>query len=50
VERAHGAGVRVSAWTVNEPMEWDRLAAMSVDAIITDDPAAAVRHLRERFS
>jgi glycerophosphoryl diester phosphodiesterase len=42
VEIAHDAGIRVSTWTVNEPADWVRLAAMGVDTIITDDPAAMV--------
>jgi glycerophosphoryl diester phosphodiesterase len=46
VARAHEAGIRVSVWTANDPRDWDRLAALRVDAIITDDPAAAVRHFR----
>jgi glycerophosphoryl diester phosphodiesterase len=44
VRRAHDAGIRVNAWTVNQPADWDRLAAIGVDTIITDDPAAAVDH------
>ena len=44
VRKAHDAGIRVSVWTVNQPKDWDRLAALGVDAIITDDPAAAVTY------
>jgi glycerophosphoryl diester phosphodiesterase len=50
VSQAHAAGIRVSVWTVNDPVEWDRLAAMGVDAVITDDPAAAVRHWTARHA
>jgi glycerophosphoryl diester phosphodiesterase len=39
VEALHAAGVRVFAWTANSPADQDRLAAMGVDAIGTDDPA-----------
>lgn len=39
VEALHEAGVRVFAWTANSPADQDRLAAMGVDAIGTDDPA-----------
>jgi glycerophosphoryl diester phosphodiesterase len=35
------AGLRVNAWTVNEPAELRRLDALGVDGIITDDPARA---------
>jgi glycerophosphoryl diester phosphodiesterase len=50
VARAHAAGIGVSVWTVNDPVEWDRLAAIGVDAVITDDPAAAVRHWARRHA
>ena len=46
VRRAHEAGLGVSVWTVNAPADWERLAALDVDSIITDDPAAAVRYFR----
>lgn len=38
VEAAHRKGLQVSAWTVNEPAEAERLAALGVDGIITDYP------------
>ena len=44
VRNAHDAGIRVNAWTVNDPKDWDKLSALGVDTIITDDPAAAVSH------
>ena len=44
VRNAHDAGIRVNTWTVNDPADWDRLAAIGVDTIITDDPAAAVKY------
>ncbi len=50
VTNAHRAGIRVNAWTVNDPADWDRLAALGVDTIITDDPAAAVRYWTEGLS
>lgn len=34
----HAAGLRVSVWTLNEPMEWALATAAGVDAIITDQP------------
>lgn len=48
VERAHQAGLRVVPWTANTPADWDRLIAARVDGIITDDPAALIRHLQGR--
>jgi glycerophosphoryl diester phosphodiesterase len=35
----HAAGVKVFAWTANSPRDQDRLAALGVDAVGTDDPA-----------
>jgi glycerophosphoryl diester phosphodiesterase len=46
VRAAHAAGIQIAAWTANEPAEWDRLIAAGVDAIITDDPAGLVSHLK----
>ncbi len=43
VDLLHGAGLGVLAWTVNDPAEMRRLAALGVDAILSDDP----RLLRE---
>jgi glycerophosphoryl diester phosphodiesterase len=47
VEAAHGLGLRITAWTVDEPERMRRLAAMGVDAIITNLPDVAVALLRE---
>ncbi len=44
VRQAHAANLEVSAWTVNAPEEWARLAELGVDTIITDDPAALVSY------
>jgi glycerophosphoryl diester phosphodiesterase len=38
VERCHVFGAAVLVWTVNDPSLVDRLEAMSVDGLITDDP------------
>lgn len=38
---AHGLGLRVFAWTVNEPADIHRLIAWGVDGIITDRPDCA---------
>ena len=48
VAAAHAAGVQVIPWTANSPEVWDDLIAAGVDAIITDDPAALIAHLRQK--
>jgi glycerophosphoryl diester phosphodiesterase len=47
VRTAHDAGLKVVPWTPNTAVEWDRLIAAGVDAIITDDPAALIAHLKD---
>jgi len=37
VDRVHAAGGRVIAWTVNDPLDALRLAAIHVDALCSDD-------------
>jgi glycerophosphoryl diester phosphodiesterase len=41
VERWHAVGYAVNTWTVDDPARLRALAAMGVDGIITNDPAAA---------
>jgi glycerophosphoryl diester phosphodiesterase len=48
VDQAHAAGFPVVPWTPNEPALWDKLIAAGVDAIITDDPAALIAHLKAK--
>jgi glycerophosphoryl diester phosphodiesterase len=48
VEKVHAAGFRIVPWTPNEPAEWNRLIDAGVDAIITDDPAGLIAHLKKR--
>ena len=48
VKALHRAGLRVVPWTANTPAAWDRLIALGVDGIITDDPAALIAHLEAR--
>ncbi len=38
----HRAGLAVNVWTVNDPAELRRLAALGVDGVFTDDPAVAL--------
>ena len=40
--RWHRAGLAVNVWTVNDPAELRRLAALGADGVFTDDPAAAL--------
>jgi glycerophosphoryl diester phosphodiesterase len=42
VEAAHAEGVRVGTWTVDDAPTIERLFEMRVDALATNDPAAAV--------
>ena len=48
VAAAHAAGLQVIPWTANTPDVWDTLIAAGVDAIITDDPEALIRYLRQK--
>jgi glycerophosphoryl diester phosphodiesterase len=45
VAGARRRGLELSAWTVNREAEMARLAALGVDAILTDDPATLRRVL-----
>ena len=45
VTAAHSAGLVVGVYTANNPSDWDRLVAIDVDAIVTDDPHALLAHL-----
>jgi glycerophosphoryl diester phosphodiesterase len=38
---AHGAGLSVAVWTVNDIRQLDQLASLGVDTVITDDVATA---------
>jgi glycerophosphoryl diester phosphodiesterase len=48
VDQAHAAGFPVVPWTANEPAQWDKLIGAGVDAIISDDPAALIAHLKQK--
>ncbi|MEX2264528.1 MAG: glycerophosphodiester phosphodiesterase [Bryobacteraceae bacterium] len=48
VKQAHEAGLQVVPWTASTKEEWDRLIGAGVDAIITDDPAGLIAHLKSR--
>ncbi len=46
VEALHRAGKKVFVWTVNDESEMERLIALNVDAILTNDPETGVRILK----
>jgi len=48
VDRAHSFGMKVVPWTANDAAAWDKLIEVGVDAIITDDPAALIAHLKAK--
>lgn len=50
VTRAHEAGRRVVAWTVDEPDALKMMVVYGVDAVICDDPAAARRVIDQASS
>ena len=45
VAQAHTAGLEVHVWTIDDPQEMRRLAALNVDAIMTDVPTLALEIL-----
>ncbi|HEX7053131.1 MAG TPA: glycerophosphodiester phosphodiesterase [Burkholderiales bacterium] len=48
VEQAHAAGMRVVAWTVNEPRDIARLIGWGVDGIISDYPDRVLAEMKSR--
>jgi glycerophosphoryl diester phosphodiesterase len=48
VKAAHDAGLKVVSWTPNTPADWDKQIAAGVDAIISDDPAGLIAHLKSK--
>ena len=47
VAAAHAAGIQVVPWTADTPKDWDMLIQAKVDAIISDDPAELMAHLKK---
>lgn len=45
IERCHAAGLRVNAWTCNDPDRFVELAAWGIDGICTDVPGAMLSAL-----
>jgi len=48
VRAAHSRGVRVDAWTINDPAQMRRLLDLGVDTVITDRPGTLAGVLEER--
>lgn len=48
VREAHGLGLQVLAWTVNERNAMARMLDMGIDGLVTDRPDIAIELLRER--
>ncbi|MCP5117167.1 MAG: glycerophosphodiester phosphodiesterase, partial [bacterium] len=48
VRQAQAAGLKVVPWTANTKEVWATLIAAGVDAIITDDPAGLIEHLKQK--
>lgn len=46
VARLRHLGRRMHVWTVNDPADLDLCVRLGVEAVITDNPAATLRHLR----
>lgn len=47
VDKAHAAGIRVHAWTINDPEDMQRMLDWGVDGIITDRPSQLLEFLPE---
>lgn len=48
VEAAHGRGIRIDAWTVDEPGEMRRLLDKGVDVVMTNRPGRLQEVLEQR--
>ena len=44
VQKAKDAGLAVAVWTVDDPAWIERARSMTIDALITNDPAAMLSH------
>lgn len=48
VQAAHSRGVRVDAWTINDPGQMRELLDLGVDSVMTDDPERLAKVLEGR--
>lgn len=48
VDYAHRAGVAVHVWTIDDPVEMDRLLDIGVDGVMTDEPGVLLEVLAGR--
>lgn len=48
LQEARSLGIRVLAWTVNDPVQMERMLDLGVDGLITDRPDLAQRVLKAR--
>ena len=48
VDYAHRAGLAVHVWTIDDPVEMDRLLDINVDGIMTDEPKVLLKVMAER--
>jgi len=48
IRRAHGRGMRVFVWTINDPVQMSVMLSRGVDGLITDEPDIALRVMEYR--
>lgn len=48
VAEAHGAGLKVHAWTIDDPEEMHRLLDIGIDGIMTDEPTVLRSVMQDR--
>ncbi len=48
LSRAHKNALSINPWTIDDPKMWDKLVAIGVDSIITNNPEALYKYLKER--
>jgi glycerophosphoryl diester phosphodiesterase len=42
------AGVKVLPWTVNSSADWEKMIAISVDGLISDQPKELIEYLKSK--